>query len=66
MRSIGWDRKHYPKAAHELRRAMGARWWTEQSPQVAQALLGHQQMSTTCQYYATLDRQPPPLARDAG
>ena len=58
MRSLGWDRETYPKAAHELRKLMGSRWFTELGAEVAQAWLGHRSVATTCSYYAALRRQP--------
>lgn len=64
MRAIGWDRALYPKAAHELRKLMGSRWFTECGAEVAQELLGHEQMSTTCSFYTALRKQPKPLAMD--
>ncbi len=61
MRSIGWERETYSKAAHELRKLQGSRWFTEVSPVAAQAWLGHQSIETTCKYYAKLIEQPAPL-----
>ena len=65
MRSIGWDPETYPKAAHELRKLIGSRWYTERGAEVAQTWLGHKDISTTCRYYATLTRQPEPLSMEA-
>ena len=64
MRARGWDSRTYPKAAHELRKLMGSRWYTDRGAEVAQTWLGHKDISTTCRYYATLDRCPAPLARE--
>jgi len=61
MRAIGWDRERYPKAAHELRKLQGSRWFTEIDPQTAQEWLGHTSIETTCRYYCRLTRQPAPL-----
>jgi len=61
MRRIGWDRREYPKAAHELRKLCGSRWFTELGPAVAQEWLGHKSVATTCAHYARLvpgDVQP--------
>lgn len=64
LRSLGWDRETYPKAAHELRKLMGSRWYTELGAEVAQSWLGHTNIATTCRFYAALDRQPEPLPLD--
>ncbi len=64
MRGIGWEPDTYPKAAHELRKLIGSRWYTELGAEVAQSWLGHVDISTTCRYYATLTRQPHPLDMD--
>ena len=61
MRGIGWDGDRWPKAAHELRKLQGSRWYTELGAEVAQHWLGHSDISTTCRYYAALTRQPKPL-----
>jgi integrase len=55
MRSIGWDRGAYPKAAHELRKLYGSRVYSRLGPAYAQQYLGHASVDTTCRYYATLD-----------
>ena len=60
MREIGWG--EYQKAAHELRKLMGSRWYTERGAEVAQKWLGHESVATTCTYYADLTKQPEPLA----
>jgi integrase len=49
MRDLGWTR---PKCAHELRALQGCRWFTERGCEVAQQLLGHRSVSTTCAHYA--------------
>lgn len=64
MRSIGWDKQTFPKAAHELRKWRGSIWYTERSPHVAQRWLGHRSLSTTCDYYADLTRQPDPVGME--
>lgn len=64
MRAQGWDARTYPKAAHELRKLMGSRWYTDRGAEVAQTWLGHKDIATTCRYYATLDRSPAPLERE--
>lgn len=57
MRSIGWDRKRYSKAAHELRKLYGSRIYCDPKlgPHVAQKNLGHASLETTCRYYADMD-----------
>jgi integrase len=63
MRSIGWERLIYPKAAHELRKLCGSRWITAYSnPVVTQRLLGHESLETTLTFYADLLDMPEPLA----
>jgi len=64
MRAVGFDRKHFQKCAHELRKLKGSEWYSspELGPVVAQEWLGHKDMSTTCKYYASLDRQISPPA----
>jgi len=64
MRVLGWDPEVYPKAAHELRKLIGSRWYTELGAEVAQSWLGHVDISTTCRYYAALTKQPAPLEID--
>jgi len=64
MRSIGWDHETYPKAAHELRKLMGCRWFTEKGPGVAQKLLGHTSVQVTCAYYAEHTGKVAALAPD--
>lgn len=61
MRGIGWKAEKYPKAAHELRKLMGSKWYTERGAEVAQAWLGHTNIATTCRFYAALTRQPAPV-----
>jgi len=62
MRELGWDRDRFPKAGHELRKLIGSRWFTELGAEVAQAWLGHTSITTTCDFYADLTRQPKPLS----
>jgi integrase len=40
MRSVGWGRETYPKAAHELRKLAGSMWYTKAGLQWAAAWLG--------------------------
>lgn len=61
MRAIGWHHNIYTKAAHELRKLMGSRWYTELGAEVAQEWLGHESVATTCSFYAGLRRQPKAL-----
>jgi integrase len=61
---MGWDRNEYPKAAHELRKLMGSRWYTELGAEVAQEWLGHESVATTCSFYTALRRQPRALTRE--
>ena len=65
MRKLGWSASAYPKAAHELRKLAGARWYTELGAEVAQTWLGDVDIATTCRYYATLTRQPKALPMEA-
>lgn len=55
MRSIGWDRKIYPKAGHELRKLFGSRIFEELGPAAAQQYLGHASIETTMRYYAAFE-----------
>jgi integrase len=64
LRKIGWSAREYPKAAHELRKLMGSRWFTELGAEVAQEWLGHRNVATTCSFYATLRSQPKALAME--
>lgn len=66
MRGLGWDVAEYDKAAHELRKLKGSRWYTERGANVARDLLGHTSVVTTCKFYAALDRLPDALPREAG
>ena len=59
MRGLGWKTG---KAAHELRKIRGSEWYTRLGAEVAQTWLGHMDVATTCRYYATLTKQPAPLA----
>jgi integrase len=61
MRGIGWSRAEYPKAAHELRKLMGAEWYTRFGVEVACKWLGHTNIQTTHRYYADLTRHPDPI-----
>lgn len=63
MRSIGWDASQYREAAHELRKLFGSRLYTNPSfgPAAAQEYLGHSSVSTTCKFYAALDKVHVPL-----
>jgi integrase len=64
MRGLGWDVDEYGKAAHELRKLKGSRWYTDQGANVARDLLGHTSVVTTCKFYAALDRLPDALPRE--
>ena len=66
MRKLGWKRDSYPKAAHELRKLAGSRWYTERGAEAAQTWLGHKSVTTTCNFYATLTRKggPKPLGME--
>ena len=55
MRSVGWDRARWPKAAHELRKLYGSRIFSQLGQAYAQNYLGHASIETTCRYYAVLD-----------
>tara|TARA_R110002020_G_scaffold96030_3_gene230331 strand:+ start:2914 stop:4056 length:1143 start_codon:yes stop_codon:yes gene_type:complete len=63
MRDLGFGPKEFHKCAHELRKLKGSEWYSDPNlgPAVAQEWLGHKDISTTCKYYASLDRviQPP-------
>lgn len=61
MVSHGWTRR---KGAHELRALQGCRWFTEQGAEVAQQLLGHASIATTCASYAEYSRKIEPLQPD--
>ncbi len=61
MRDIGWDAHNYPKAAHELRKLIGAEWYTRFGVEVACNWLGHKSITTTFDYYADLKRHPDPI-----
>jgi integrase len=65
MRSLGWDAKKYPKAAHELRKLMGSEWFSKLTPQYAQEKLGHRNIATTCTFYARLAEKPKALPRES-
>jgi integrase len=51
MRGIGWDRRKYPKAAHELRKLAGSMWYTQAGLQWATTWLGDTP-ETVYHYYA--------------
>lgn len=59
MTDLGWRTE---KRAHELRRLRGSEWYQRMGAEVAQTWLGHKDISMTCRVYATLTRQPAPLA----
>jgi integrase len=61
MRGVGWARAEYPKCAHELRKLMGAEWYTRYGVEVACKWLGHASIQTTHRYYADLTRHPDPI-----
>ena len=61
MRGLGWSRAEYPKAGHELRKLMGAEWYTRYGVEVACKWLGHADIRTTHRYYADLTRHPDPI-----
>lgn len=61
MRKTGWERQ---KCAHELRALMGCRWFTEQGAEIAQKLLGHASVATTCAFYAEYSRDIDALPPD--
>ncbi len=65
MRGRGWDPKTYPKAAHELRKLQGSRWFQLLGAEVAREWLGHKDIATTCRYYARLRKQPMALPLDS-
>jgi integrase len=60
MRSIGWTRAEYPKAAHELRKLIGSEWYTRYGVEVAADWLGDT-LQVTWDYYADLKRHPDPV-----
>lgn len=61
MRGVGWTRAEYPKAGHELRKLMGAEWYTRYGVEVCCKWLGHANIQTTHRYYADLTRHPDPI-----
>lgn len=65
MRSIGWTKEQYPKAAHELRKLIGSEWYSNPSigPAAAQEWLGHMSMNTTSKFYARLAIDVAPIER---
>lgn len=61
MRDLGWHKREYPKAAHELRKLIGSEWYTRFGAEVACSWLGHADITTTFKYYADLKRHPDPI-----
>jgi hypothetical protein len=61
MRSIGWDRVTYPKAAHELRKLAGSMWYTHAGLQWAARWLGDT-AATVDHYYCDLIATRAPVA----
>ncbi|GEM_PF-3811907 len=57
MNDIGWE--GYGKSAHELRKLYGSRIYSELGAEYAKEYLGHVSITTTCKFYATIDK---PLA----
>lgn len=53
LRSLGWSRSVYPKAAHELRKLAGSIWYTKADLKWAAAWLGDS-AATVYHYYADL------------
>ena len=64
MRGLGWDRRRFPKAAHECRKLIGSEWYTRYGVEVAAEWLGHADLKTTRDYYAALMRHPEPIDPD--
>jgi len=60
MRTLGWDRRTYPKAAHELRKLAGSKWYTEAGLEWAAAWLGDNPQ-TVYHYYADTMQQHAPI-----
>jgi hypothetical protein len=54
MRKLGWDSKTYVKAAHELRKLAGSRWYTVASLEWAAKWLGDTP-AVVAHYYADID-----------
>jgi integrase len=52
IRSIGWDRARYPKAAHELRKLFGSEVYGKYGSDWAAEWLGHTDTRTTRTFYA--------------
>jgi integrase len=52
IRSIGWDRAKYPKAAHELRKLFGSEVYGKYGSDWAAEWLGHTDTRTTRTFYA--------------
>lgn len=59
LRGEGFDSDRFEKASHELRKLKGSEWFSDPrlGASVAQEWLGHKDISTTCKYYAALDRK---------
>ncbi len=57
IRGLGWDRQRFPKAAHELRKLAGARWYTDYGLQWAAEWLGDNP-DVVFKYYADVARHP--------
>jgi integrase len=57
IRGLGWDRPRFPKAAHELRKLAGARWYTDYGLQWAAEWLGDNP-DVVFKYYADVARHP--------
>lgn len=55
MRSIGWVRTQYPKAAHELRKLIGSMWYKAYGQEGARERLRQAEVQTTLDHYAHLD-----------
>jgi integrase len=65
MRDLGWEKDAFPKAAHELRKLAGARWYTAQGLSWAAKWLGDRE-DTTYRFYADLDPRSMPLPAAVG
>lgn len=61
MRQIGWNVVTYPKAAHELRKLAGSRWYSKAGLQWAATWLGDV-TDTVYHYYADADELGPTVA----
>ncbi len=65
MRGLGWDRREYKGCAHELRKLIGSRWYTEHNPAVAADWLGDT-LQVVYNYYCDLATHPAPLEISSG